>query len=105
MTKNEILKHFSAKTEEEAKRNLYKYTECGAFIEFEKDGIVLGSIVEGSESGTTTFKLKYKDITEDKLEDILARIENEASLIWDWANKVEPNGLTPQENGQDWPLL
>ena len=105
MTKNEILKHFSAKTEEEAKRNLYKYTECGAFIEFEKDGIVLGSIVEGSDEGTTTFKLKYKDITEDKLEDILARIENEASLIWDWANKVEPNGLTPQENGQDWPLL
>ena len=105
MTKNEILKHFSAKTEAEAKRNLYKQTECGAFIEFEKDGIVLGSIVEGSDEGTTTFKLKYKDITEDKLEDILARIENEASLIWDWANKVEPNGLTPQENGQDWPLL
>jgi len=105
MTKKEILNHFSAKTEEEAKRNIYKNTDCGAFIEFEKDGIVLGSIVEGSDEGTTTFKLKYKDITEDKLEDILARIENEASLIWNWANEVGEDGLTPAEKGYDWPLL
>ena len=106
MDKNDILEYFSAKTEEQAKRNLYKYTNCGAFIEFEEDGIVLGSIVEGSDEGTTTFNLKYSEgITEDYLENIIGRIENEASLIWDWANKVEPNGLTPQENGQDWPLL
>jgi len=105
MTKKELLKHFSAKTEEEAKRNLYKYTECGAWIEFEKDGVALGSIVEGSESGTTTFKIKYKDITEDKLEDVLARIENEASLIWDWANKIGEDGMTDAERGYDWPLL
>ena len=105
MTKKEILNHFSAKTEEEAKRNIYKNTDCGAFIEFEKDGIVLGSIVEGSDEGTTTFKLKYKDITEDKLENIMARIENEANLIWNWANKTGKDGMTDAEKGYDFPLL
>lgn len=105
MNKAEVLDFFSAKTEEQAKRNLYKYTDCGAFIEFEKDGIVIGSIVEGSDEGTTTFKLKYKDISEDKLEDIIARIESEASLIWDWANEEDETGLTDAEKGFDWPLL
>ena len=105
MTKKEILELFSAKNEEEAKRNLYKYTECGAFLEFKKDGIVIGSIVEGSDFGTTTFDIKYKDVNEGYIENIIARIENEASQIWDWANVERENGKTDMENGIDFPLL
>jgi len=105
MNKAEVLDYFSAKTEDQAKKNLYKATSCGAFIEFEENGIILGSIVEGSDEGTTTFHLAYDDITEDYLENIIGRIENEADLIWKWANEEDENGLTDAEKGIDWPLL
>jgi hypothetical protein len=105
MTKNEVLKYFSSENEEQAKRYIYKYTDCGAWIEFEEDGIALGSIVEGSESGTTTFKIKYEDITENRLEETIKTIESEASLIWDWANKIGEDGLTDADRGLDFPIL
>lgn len=106
MKKNEILDFFSAKNEEEAKRNLYKYTSCGAFIEFKKNGIAIGSIVEGSENGTTTFHLKYNDgTTKEDFQKIIDQIEQEADLIWKWANEETEDGLTNAEKGFDWPLL
>ena len=104
MTKADILNHFSATTEEQAKRNLYKYTDCGAFIEFEEDGIVLGSIVEGSDNGTTTFHLKY-GITKEDLEAVIEQIEQEADVIWKWVNEQGEDGKTDAEKGFDWPLL
>lgn len=105
MTKNEILKYFSSENEEQAKNHIYKYTDCGAWIEFEENGIALGSIVEGSESGTTTFKIKYEDATKDKLEETIKKIEGEARLIWDWANKIGEDGLTDADRGLDFPIL
>ena len=105
MNKAEVLDFFSAKTEDQAKKNLYKATSCGAFIEFEENGIVLGSIVEGSDEGTTTFNLAYADITKDCLENIIGIIEREADAIWKWANEEDENGLTNAEKGFDWPLL
>jgi hypothetical protein len=105
MTKNEVLEYFSSKTEQQAKKHIYKYTDCGAWIEFEEDGIALGSIVEGSESGTSTFKIKYEDVTKDRLEETIKKIEDEAKLIWDWANKIGEDGLTDADRGFDFPIL
>ena len=60
-----VLKFFSAENEKQCERNLYKYTSCGAWIEFKDWGIRLGSIVEGSDEGTDVFELKYdEDYTE-----------------------------------------
>ena len=106
MNKNEILDFFSAKNEEEAKRNAYKYTDCSAFIEFEEDGVVIGSIVEGSDHGTTTFHLKYDDgTTKENFQKIIDQIEQEADLIWKWANEEDENGVTDAQRGMDFPLL
>lgn len=105
MTKKEVLKLLSAKNEEEAKRNLYKHTNCGAFLEFKRGRIIIGSIVEGSDFGTTTFDIKYKDVNRGYIENVISRIENEASQIWDWANVERDNGKTDMENGIDFPLL
>lgn len=105
MTKEKVLEYFSAQNEEQAKRYLYKYTDCGAWIEFEEDQILLGSIVEGSESGTTTFKIKYQDFNGDKIEEVIKKIEDEASIIWDWANKIGQDGLTDADRGLDFPIL
>ena len=105
MYKKQILDFFDAETEMEARSNIYRFTECGAFLEFEDNGIVIGSIVEGSESGTETFKFEYGKFTEKELQEAIQEIEKQASLIWDWANKEDHNGLTNAEKGYDWPLL
>ena len=41
------------------KASTYKYTTCGAWIEVNKEGISVGSIVEGCDEGTETHELKY----------------------------------------------
>ncbi len=105
MNKQAVLEFFEAEDENQAKRNLYKFTDCGAFIEFEDDGIVIGSIVEGSDNGTETFHLKYGQFDKVKLNETIETIEKQASLIWAWANEVRENGKTDAENGLDWPLL
>lgn len=104
MTKQEVLEFFSAQTEEQAKRNAYKYTDCGMFVEFKDDGIVVGSIVEGSDYGTTTFDLNYGSFNKDYLETVIKEIESEATIIWDWANTPRENGLTDAESGHDFPI-
>lgn len=106
MTKNEIFEYFGAKNEEGVKRYLYKYTNCGAWIEFQNDGFVIGSIVEGSDQGTDSFQFKYNELTDaDELDKAIQEIENQAELIWIWANKIGEDGMTDAERGYDWPLL
>ena len=40
----------SADNREMAERHMFKYTECGANIHFDDDGVTIGSIVEGSDA-------------------------------------------------------
>ena len=87
-TKKDVLDFFCATSEAGAERTLYKQTDCGAWIEFKADGIVLGSIVEGLDFGTVTYPLNYADNFTH--EDIAARIdaiEKEAAALWDWGNR------------------
>jgi hypothetical protein len=97
-----MLEHLCAKDIEQAKRNFYKYTDCGAWIEFNEDGILIGSIVEGCDFRTADYHLNYP-FTEERYSNCIEAIEKEASLVWDWANEVDDTGTTAQEQGCDPP--
>lgn len=85
------------------KRGVYKYTDCGAWIEFNENGVKLGSIVEGSDHGADSIDLTWKEIPV-KFTTSLDVIEAQCDLIWQWAN-VARDGKTDMEIGLDWPLL
>lgn len=89
-----VLEFFSAENEEEAKRNCYRYTDCGAYLEFDENGIVLGSIIEGCDFGTNEYNLNYADdFTSKEIQECIDNIEIEASALWDWANRpCDKNG-------------
>ncbi|MAH29946.1 MAG: hypothetical protein CL959_04635 [Euryarchaeota archaeon] len=63
------------------KRNVYKYTSCGAWIIETEYGVGLGSIVEGVDEGTETHALNYP-FTIDQFQDALQSVEDEADEIW-----------------------
>ena len=101
-----VLKFFSAENEKQCERNLYKYTSCGAWIEFKDWGIRLGSIVEGSDEGTDVFELKYdEDFSEETIQKAIDQIEEQADSIWKYANEIGEDGQTDEENGLDFPTL
>jgi hypothetical protein len=66
-------------------RDIYKYTECGAWIEVIDGGIKLGSIVEGSDAETQTHTLMYPFNMTD-FDETIEFIENEADKLWHEAN-------------------
>ncbi len=99
----DMLNALSADNVEDAKRNVYKYTDCGAWIEFELDGIRVGSIVEGCSFGTAIYPLKYP-FTDADYDARITAIEAEADALWDWANEGPPDtGMTWADIGQDAP--
>jgi hypothetical protein len=101
-----VLEFFSAENEKQCERNLYKYTDCGAWIEFKEWGIRLGSIVEGSDEGTEVFELRYgKGFSKKLIEKTIKTIEEQASAIWDWANKIREDGKTDEGSGLDFPTF
>jgi hypothetical protein len=101
-----VLEFFSAENEKQCERNLYKFTSCGAWIEFHDWGIKLGSIVEGSDDGTDVFNLKYgKGFSKKLIQKTIDKIEEQAEAIWDWANEVREDGKTDEENGLDFPTF
>ncbi len=87
------------------KRGVYKYTDCGAWIQFNEDGVTLGSIVEGSDFGADSIDLTWKEIPV-KFTSSLQVIQDQCDLIWQWANEPrDADGKTDMEIGLDWPLL
>ena len=96
--KTEFLAHLSADSEEQAKRHTYKYTDCGAWLEFTETGVRIGSIVEGCDFGTATYPLNYP-FTEADYDARMQAVEAEASALWDWANKRDCEGDAPDV---DW---
>jgi hypothetical protein len=107
---SEIIRHqqdmldlLAADSVEQAKRNVYKYNDCGPWIEFYSDGIRIGSIVEGCDFGTAIYPLKYP-FTDADYNARMAAVEEEASALWDWANEGPPDtGMTWADIGQDAP--
>lgn len=96
MIRNEqqFLSHIDAEIREDAKRNLYKYSDCGAWIAFAKGSIKVGSIVEGCDFGTTVYELKYP-FASTHYDRCIEAIEAEASALWDWANESDQETDAP----------
>lgn len=47
-------------------RSLYKFTNCGAFIHFDDKGVVVGTIIEGSDAEfSERLDLKGVDVSEE----------------------------------------
>lgn len=47
---DDLCVHMGVKDSGELAHDLYKYTECGASIDIQEDGVSVGSIVEGSDA-------------------------------------------------------
>ena len=72
---------FGEKTEDDVSRNTYKYTDCGAWIEFDEKSVTLGSIVEGVDEGVSPVVLNYPFALDDFWK-MLDSVEEEADRIW-----------------------
>jgi len=104
-----VLDFFSAASRATAQRHIFKYTDCGAWIDFRDDRIIVGSIVEGCDFGTATYILRYPFESAD-LQARIDAVEREASALWDWANvpydrlgRRHRNGKTLADQGVDAP--
>lgn len=64
-------------------KTVYKYTDCGAWIDTETEGqITMGSIVEGVDQCTETYTLIFGKFTLNDFNKALDQIEDEAKQIW-----------------------
>tara|TARA_R110000851_G_scaffold41048_5_gene103248 strand:- start:1110 stop:1514 length:405 start_codon:yes stop_codon:yes gene_type:complete len=92
--------------ESRIKRDMYKYTDAGTWIEFNETGIKLGSSVEGTDYGADVIELTWKDVP-SKFWGSMQIISDQSELIWQWANQPRDyaDGKTDAEIGLDWPLL
>ena len=70
---------------DQVKKNTFKFTDCGAWIEEDKDGITIGSIVEGADYGTSTYAFIYPFEIQE-FWDALDEVEMEAASIWEEVN-------------------
>ena len=79
---------FGEETESDVAKTIYKYTECGAWIQFRESGITIGSIVEGSNVDVVPHCLSYPFKLED-FDSALEQIESDADELWIMANEWE----------------
>jgi hypothetical protein len=84
----DLLRFLNATTREQAKRHIYKYTACGAWLAFNADSVQLGSIVEGSDAEVSTDPLRYP-FQSKVFDDTINFIEREADRLWREANEGE----------------
>ncbi len=81
------------KSFDEVKKNTFKFTDCGAWIEEGRavtavEGIVVGSIVEGADYDATTHVLSYPFEIQE-FWDALKEVEMEADQIWREVNEED----------------
>lgn len=63
----EELAHEIGSSVESLKRDVYKYTDCGAWIQWDDEWVRIGSIVEGSDAEfdkTFTFPVSLEEIND-----------------------------------------
>lgn len=83
---------------ERIKKSVYKYTDCGAWIGFQKHQIQIGSIVEGVEECTPTITLKYP-FKMQSYWDALESTEKSAKEIWKRTHGCDDCGDPDPETG------
>jgi hypothetical protein len=96
----ELCEQLGVEHPEQIARCLYKATDCGAWIRLSADSVLVGSIVEGADFGTATYRLRYPFTMED-FDARIQAIEVEADAIWQWANLEgeDEDGRTAAEAG------
>jgi hypothetical protein len=82
----DLCKELCVENVEDLYISIYKYTDCGAWIEIFPDRVRLGSIVEGSDFDTATYTLSFPFTIQEFNETIIA-IEEEANFLWCEANE------------------
>lgn len=85
---NDFCKELGCISFAEAKRSVYNYTDCGAWINCDESGIRVGSIVEGTEDEVEPVKLTYP-FSLNQYQQAVESVESEAQLIW-----METHGCT-----------
>ncbi len=88
----------SEKTFAQVERNTFKYTDCGAWITQNDEGITVGSIVEGVDWGTDTHTLRYPFEIQG-FWDALQAVEDEANEIWHNTHGCDDCGMEHPEWG------
>ena len=69
------------------KKDMYKYTDCGAWIHWNKNSMTIGSIVEGSDAEfSRTFNFPC---TTDEIDDWLEELEHLTDEAWHEANDFD----------------
>jgi hypothetical protein len=82
----DLCKQFGCESKAQIEKAVYELTECGAWIKFTKDGVELGSIVEGSDAEVGPESLTYP-FSIGEIWNTLEGIDNEACALWDEANE------------------
>ena len=95
-------------TFEQLKRNVYKYTSCGAYVAEvnppdQPKALLVSSIVEGVDDGTEIHCLYYP-FTIDQFQDALQSVEDEADEIWKATHGCEDCHDEPLWTGKAWPI-
>lgn len=76
-------------TEDNIEKDIFKYTECGAFIKYDDSKIIIGSIVEGWDDGEILCDPLYYPFEEKEFDTTLEWLECEAEAIWHEVNDFE----------------
>lgn len=80
---HDLAKHFGS-TDKSLERDIYKYTDCGAWITHSTDSVTVGSIVEGSNAEfAKAFSFPFSSDLFDEWLDELETLTDEA---WHEAN-------------------
>lgn len=75
-------------TVDRLKRDVYKYTDCGAWIEWDETGIRFGTIVEGADCDGPSDSLEFPFEIEE-YEASMEEIERIADAMWHEWNDYE----------------
>ena len=97
-TLEELLEEIGAEDIEDAKKVIYDKTECGAWIDLDdEERVVIGSIVEGSDSEVGPFELTFPFLIGTFWEQV-EEINDEACAIFDMENSEDWEAEDPLED-------
>jgi len=73
---------------ERLERNVYKYTDCGAWVnvDFDNATVQFGSIVEGSDAELSCEPIDFDLLTDERISEDIDYLEAETSIEWEKSN-------------------
>ena len=81
---NDFCKYFGSDSPRRLEHDIYKYTDCGAWIKWDDKSVTIGSIVEGSDA---EFDKKFSFPVESKdIDDWLDELNELTDEAWHEAN-------------------